>query len=333
MTNDANDSSLPTLSLLILARLLQPATADKTRDDVGRIAAARLGPGEWATAFDAHWRQLCQAGLIGPKPAKKPGKTFTLTDAGQQRALAFLKSPELPAKLTWSALQADYLLPLAMKLRPGSAEARRLSKAAPLKLAVIARSKGLALAEGAKAKTMLAAVAWQLIGVESDADFTAENVIQQLAFQKEPGKKITPDQMATTLATAAVRSRNTTMPELRLAAIRQWLLPAPAAPVAPAARPNLPAFAEQVLNAARRCPAERRFGDNKVFISHIWHELHGQHAADGVDLEAFKRRLIDANRDGLLQLSRADLVEAMDPNDVGESATVFDNAVFHFVRI
>lgn len=96
MTNNETESSLQMLDKLILTRLVQPATADKTRDDVGKIVAAYLGPGEWTATFDAHWRKLSQSGLIGPKPAKKPGKTFTLTDAGQQRALAFWNRPNYP---------------------------------------------------------------------------------------------------------------------------------------------------------------------------------------------------------------------------------------------
>jgi hypothetical protein len=47
----------------------------------------------------------------------------------------------------------------------------------------------------------------------------------------------------------------------------------------------------------------------------------------------FKDRLIEANRQGLIRLSRADLVEAMDPADVRASETTWLNAVFHFVEI
>jgi hypothetical protein len=47
----------------------------------------------------------------------------------------------------------------------------------------------------------------------------------------------------------------------------------------------------------------------------------------------FKKQLVEANRIGLLNLSRADLIQAMNPDDVAKSATRYLNAVFHFVRL
>ena len=43
--------------------------------------------------------------------------------------------------------------------------------------------------------------------------------------------------------------------------------------------------------------------------------------------------LVEANRADLLTLSRADLVQVMDPADVRESETTYLNAVFHFVLV
>ena len=50
-------------------------------------------------------------------------------------------------------------------------------------------------------------------------------------------------------------------------------------------------------------------------------------------MNAFKQRLVEANSKGLLRLSRADLVSAMDPELVAESETRYLNARFHFVRL
>jgi len=92
---------------------------------------------------------------------------------------------------------------------------------------------------------------------------------------------------------------------------------------------DLEAFAGRVREAARR--ADRGvFGDRKVFISSVWR---GLYAGDGsLSLEEFKRRLIEANRRGLLRLYRADLVEEMDPAEVAASATQYRDATFHFVE-
>ena len=51
------------------------------------------------------------------------------------------------------------------------------------------------------------------------------------------------------------------------------------------------------------------------------------------DLGDFKQRLLRANQAGLLSLSRADLVEAMDPADVRASEISSLGATFHFVRV
>lgn len=319
-----------TLDLIILARLLQPATAAKARADTGKLLAAHLSHGEWAATFDTCWNRLVERRLIGPPAAKKPGKSFTVTNDGRSRVLTFLQVSDIPAKMTWATLQAEFLLPIAMGLRPGSAEARRLKSAPQLKLAMISRSKQLSLPDGTTAKRVLAALAWKLIGIESEADFTAENVIQRLAFGQTASKKTTATQMTTALAASAVGSTKMTSADLRAAAIRQWLLAPPNA--GRDTDDDIKQFAEHVIDAARRCPPAARFGENKVFISHVWRQMNHP-TAHHVDLSRFKQRLLEANRDGLLQLSRADLVEAMDPVDVRESSTVYDNATFHFVRI
>ena len=53
----------------------------------------------------------------------------------------------------------------------------------------------------------------------------------------------------------------------------------------------------------------------------------------GTDFPTFKQRLAEANNARLLDLSRADLVQAMDPEDVQLSEVSYLNASFHFIRI
>jgi hypothetical protein len=89
------------------------------------------------------------------------------------------------------------------------------------------------------------------------------------------------------------------------------------------------AFAQRVLAAARATPKAGWFGDNKVFISHVYRQL----GDPGQNLEAFKERLVRAHRAGLLSLSRADLVEAMDPKDVEESDTHYRSATWNFITL
>lgn len=96
---------------------------------------------------------------------------------------------------------------------------------------------------------------------------------------------------------------------------------------------DLPAFAALVTRVARSAPAAARFGDNKVFINHAWRLFQQEPIGGHLDLPAFKARLIEANHENLLQLSRADLVSAMDPTDVRESQTRYLTAEWHFILL
>ena len=86
------------------------------------------------------------------------------------------------------------------------------------------------------------------------------------------------------------------------------------------------------LAAARACPTGR-YGDSKVFIVHVWRMLRDDPEFRGTDFPTFKQRLAEANNARLLDLSRADLVQAMDPEDVQLSEVSYLNASFHFIRI
>jgi hypothetical protein len=127
--------------------------------------------------------------------------------------------------------------------------------------------------------------------------------------------------------------------ELRDTVLRAWIGEADRASEQPSSSPSpplhvldLPLFAERVKAAARVCPTGR-FGDSKVFIAHVWLSLQSDPAFRTMDLATFKGRLAEANNARLLDLSRADLVQAMDPDDVRQSEVHYLNATFHFVRI
>lgn len=74
-----------------------------------------------------------------------------------------------------------------------------------------------------------------------------------------------------------------------------------------------------------------RFGPDKVYISAIWRQVQRDLRLTGMTLPEFKKQLIIANREGRLALARADLVGAMDANEVAESEIESLGATFHFV--
>ncbi len=95
---------------------------------------------------------------------------------------------------------------------------------------------------------------------------------------------------------------------------------------------DAPAFAARALEAARRVGAEGRFpaepSGGKVFIGAAWRA-----AESGLTLAKFKERLVEAHRAGHVELSRADLVEAMDPKLVQESRATYLGAEWHLIRV
>jgi hypothetical protein len=95
---------------------------------------------------------------------------------------------------------------------------------------------------------------------------------------------------------------------------------------------DLAQFARAVLAAARSCQ-NGRYGDNKVFIVHVWKTIEHDPGFEEMDLATFKARLAEANNARLLDLSRADLVQAMNQEDVQKSEVSYLNATFHFIRV
>ena len=111
----------------------------------------------------------------------------------------------------------------------------------------------------------------------------------------------------------------------------------PAIPPAPATpdlsvRPDLAGFSQAVRQLAAK-DAQGWAGNRKAYISHIWRRLAQEHAAWGLSEIEFKCMLAEAHRAGHVVLANADLKDASTLKDVQESAVVYKNAVFHFVRV
>jgi hypothetical protein len=91
-------------------------------------------------------------------------------------------------------------------------------------------------------------------------------------------------------------------------------------------------FAAQVLEAAGRTKTGR-FGDDRVFISHLWRQYKREQRPKGLDLAAFKQLLVEANRERYLSLACDDLAPVHDQKDIKESEIRHLSATFHFVCI
>jgi hypothetical protein len=119
-------------------------------------------------------------------------------------------------------------------------------------------------------------------------------------------------------------------PSERPSAARTEGLHPQAAPIA--RRPDLDGFASEVRGEAALV-AEGWAGNRRAYISHVWRRLRERHPEWGLSEIEFKCMLAEAHRAGRLLLANADLKDDGSLRDVAESALVYKNAVFHFVRV
>ena len=349
-------TNLSALESLVLARLLpvgeKGEAGSKIKKDLEPLLGHRWLGAALTERIDRTLDGLASNGLVAlmAGKTKKAAPKFVLTVEGRRQGLDFLGITQLRPKTTWAVLRKIYLPARALGL-PAATDAlfKALSSEPAFQAVLLKQQYGLAIALIPKPDEATDALAWKLIGFENDGrKFNPKNIKTAL-FNRALGNGAAADlkKAATRLLAQRVGARRDEPKELRDAVLRNWINqddsgPAPAEPVAmpyvspsqPPAPPafDLPSFASHVKSAARDCPTGR-FGDNKVFIAHVWKALQADPAFGTIELAAFKERLAEANNARLLDLSRADLVQAMDPDDVRQSEVHYLNATFHFVRI
>jgi hypothetical protein len=353
------------LDQLLLARLLvapeKGATAAEIKKALEPLVGHRWSGAELVAQLDQALAELDSAGLIS---RTRKGKTTrgALTPEGRKRTLGMLGLDQLPPKTTWGKFTKTYLAASALGLAVPHGEAlKRFAGETGFKAALLKVRFGLPLDEFPKLDEAIDALSWTLMDLPRAGKFNIKAVqaalIQRaLGERRDADPKSDPKKEATRLLAKQMGARQSGKDELRLASIRHWvdgkaargerepdrppLSPEPPPPAHSPVRPRPPsappldlvAFARRVVEAAQSSPSGR-FGDNKVFIAHVWRALRDQPSFVGIDLEGFKQRLTEANHARLLDLSRADLVEAMDQEDVRQSEVAYRGATFHFVRI
>jgi hypothetical protein len=346
------------LAQLVIARLLvageKGASGADIRKSLEPLVGHRFAGAGLVERIDATSADLEACGLverIGSGTAKRRTEKRGLTAEGRRRALECLGLAQLPPKTTWDKLKKTYLAAVALGLpAPEGKAATGFGGDNGFKAALLKATFDLPLAEFPTFDQAIDGLIRTLLEIPPAAKLDAK-AMKTALLRRELGEarsadpKPDPKKEATRLLAKRVGARQAGKDELRLAAIREWIdRDSDTAPAVTNASPPEPpvettppvlelhAFARRVVDAARTCPTGR-FGDNKVFVAHVWQLLQGDPAFAALGVEAFKRRLAEANNAGLLNLSRADLVEAMDPEDVRRSEVPYLGATFHFVRI
>jgi hypothetical protein len=334
------EPDLSPLELLVLTRLLpvgekgdNPA---KIRKDLEPLLDHRWSGNVLTEVLDRTLIKLTTKGLVARPPAKskKAVPAVLLTPEGRQTVLASLNVSQLPAKPkpTWAALKKSLLLARSLGL---PAPGQGFSKGQGFKAAVLRQKFGLPLGDYPDLKSVKLELTRKLLGMGPKEKISLETV-QAAIFGRELGehRPADPKKVLDRLVSRQVGARRDDEKEVRDAVLRGWISGSVDQPDRrPSASPSvLAGFVQKVRAAAEEC-ASGRFGDNKVFIIHVWRALQNDPDFRGMDLPAFKQRLAEANNARLLDLSRADLVQAMDPDDVRLSEVTYLNAAFHFIRI
>jgi hypothetical protein len=326
---------------VMLAGIKGAKSAD-VRKDLDPILGRRWPGAELASVVDRALIKLAAAGLVARTEGKtrRAPATFAATDEGRRAALATLGVKELPArpKPTWASVKKSLLTAMALGLAGSSA----LAKDDVLRAVLLDRQADLGLGGAPTLKQAKDAWTRKHLGMGPKEKVTLETVQAALFRRALANPPLTPlpskaslDRMIAERLGVAGRP----LKDLRDEVLRRWAVeeaadvrpespPAEAAPIPPL---ELAEFARRVREAARGC-ASGRHGDDKVFIVHLWRALGDDPAFRDGDFALFKKRLAEANNARLLSLSRADLVQAMDPEDVLLSEVPYMNTCFHFVR-
>jgi hypothetical protein len=330
---------------LLLIRLLpisgKTLTNPKRVRDELRKFGARLESDE---AWDRLVASLAQAGLVLNRP-------LAITDAGRERAMEILGLAQLPPRLTWPQIRDKHLVPLAA----GGGPAKEHSSKDKLAGLLLKRKYDLPLQRGATLANAAVALVCRELGFPELTDLKALEaaVISRLLQSPEALPLKNAIEQLVRIKLGAPRGK---VDELRQALVAQWIAEkdeakekseiassqasaGASAGGTSASRESaegandLPGFVQKVTHSARHS-FTGWFGDNKLFISHAWRAFRS--AGDGaarLDLQSFKQRLVEANTRGLLRLGRADLVAAMNEQDVRDSEIKYLNAEFHFLLI
>ena len=319
---------------------------------------------------NAHWRALIERvveALLADGLAADAGGRLQLSTAGADAVRRFLGlRGALPR--TWSELAHVRLIAKALGLeRLAAKELKGLERADGLRAAIVQAAykvKVKGIATPSRLRSALAALALQrAFGNQIGANLAGKTALparagRLLAAQlcRTPRDFGTDTRLIAALAAEHLGTKSADIDGLRRAVLSRFFAglleagedaarppprPAPrreaVAPAGPApltvlgGRPDLPGF---VLEVRRHVAAHAHgwVGNRKAYISHVWRALAQARTEWGLSEIEFKCMLLEAHRTGQLALAHADLKDHNSMKDVQDSAVVYKNAVFHFVR-
>lgn len=330
MTSQLSVQATHRLKHLILARLLAKGRPP-VYSDIERglrpyfLADSLLGKEAWRDTLKNSLEELQDAGLLRSKPLE-------LTDCGRSETEKLLFASETATSVPWRTLRNRYVIARALEIEPRSkTEWRRLATADGTRAAVLRQHFQLPLTVVPTLSKVLDAIAWQQLSQSHDVDDLFTTRFDRRAVLRVTllnGSKVKDQGVA--LATIVSGAKNASADNLRQAIITRWVHDQQPSEVSDTTF-DLTKFARRVSELASE-GSTGRFGDDKIFISHVWRRYCSEGGGVEMTRREFDRHLVDANRESLLTLARADLVSAMSPEDVQQSEIQLSNSSFHFIR-
>jgi hypothetical protein len=345
---------------LLLARIACAGGATRAQlvRDLGPIFSNRLSPAEWRSAVEAALSRLDALELVREHRGR-----LRASEGGAEAVARFLGEKEAHAR-AWSEQRDIWLVAKALGVDAGKPGVRSaLTRPDGLNALIVQKAFGLAMRQALSPSKLRAALA--LVALERAFGDTVRSGLQKgPALSAQAGRVLAGQLMlsprefttdARLIAALSAELAGAARPEievLRLALLRRLAGAAPLAaparadrpadgggkpatrPVATKAgqRPGLAQFSAGVLNAART-HAEGWPGNRKAFISQVWNAIRTSHPEWGLSEIEFKDMLAGAHRAGQLVLTSADLKNKQNIQEFEDSAILYKNTVWHFVRV
>jgi hypothetical protein len=362
LAHSAIDSEPAALDDLLLARIACAGGASRAQlvRDLGPLFSSRLSPAEWRGAVDAALIRLDQSALVREHRGR-----LRASDDGEVQVARFLGEKEAHAR-AWSEQRDIWLVARALGLDAGKLNIRKaLVRPEGLSALIVQKAFGLAMRQALSPSKLRAALALlaleQAFGDNVKSGLKTEKgsalsakAARVLAGQllQSPREISTDGRLIAALGAEQVGAARAEIEVLRLGLLRRLAGPAPAK-VAPAPkangaaaakdaatpvsarapqRPGLAQFSAGVLSAARG-HAEGWPGSRKAFISQVWKAIRTSHPEWGLSEIEFKDMLAGAHRAGQLVLTGADLKNKQNIKDLEDSAILYKNTVWHYVRV
>jgi hypothetical protein len=362
----SNAAPTAAIDSLVLARIACAGGATRAQivRDLGPLVAAQLSTAQWRTAADTALARLLMLGH-----AKDARGRLRLTEQGETVVTAYFGAKEAGQQHSWSEQRDVWLLAKALGVdatRPALRSA--LTRPDGLSALYLQHAFGLSVRQALSPSKLRAALA--LVALErAFGDNVKEGLGKGAALSAKAGRVLAgqllhkPRELPTdtrliaalcvdraglarfdadALRLAALRTLATTdAPAATPPAGKPALRPVREAPApkpltqqvdAPPQRPGLTQFSAGVLSAARG-HAEGWPGARKAFISRVWNAIRTSHPEWGLSEIEFKDMLAGAHRAGQLVLSGADLKNKQNIKELEDSAILYKNTVWHFVRV